>query len=70
MPLDAPPSGDKATVADISTVGHLVFPKEEAGYDFAVTHPAISGWLGRLAALPRWQAPCELPPGERPRKHV
>ena len=43
--------GDKATVADISMAGDLMFPDEEAGYDFAATHPAINGWLGRAAAL-------------------
>jgi glutathione S-transferase len=57
--------GDKPTIADISMVGYLLFPKEESGYDFAVSHPALHAWLGRVSALPGWRAPYDLLPGKR-----
>lgn len=59
--------GDYPTVADLSMTGYLVFPKHESGYDLAVSHPAISAWLQRIAALPQWQAPYDLLPGPRMR---
>jgi glutathione S-transferase len=62
--------GEQATVADISMVGYLSFPKEEAGYDIAVSHPAIHGWLGRVAKLPGWRPPYDLLPGKRLKLHV
>jgi len=58
-------TGEKPTVADISMVGYLSFPKHESGYDLAANHPAVDEWLGRIAALPGWQAPYELLPGKR-----
>ena len=58
-------AGDSATVADISMIGYLMFPKQEAGYDLAVTHPAVHAWLMRVAALPGWKAPYDLLPGQR-----
>jgi glutathione S-transferase len=57
--------GDRPTVADISMVGYLFFPKEETGYDLAATHPAVHAWLDRIAALPGWRAPYDLLPGKR-----
>jgi glutathione S-transferase len=48
----------------------LSFPKEEAGYDIAVSHPAIHGWLGRVAKLPGWRPPYDLLPGKRLKLHV
>ena len=60
-------AGDAPTVADISMVGYLMFPKHEAGYDLPVSHPATAAWLGRVAALPGWQAPYDLLPGQRMR---
>jgi glutathione S-transferase len=62
--------GERATVADISMVGYLSFPKEEAGYDIAASHPAIHGWLGRVAQLPGWRSPYDLLPGKRLKLHV
>ena len=56
--------GDQPTVADLSMCGYLVFPKAEAGYDFARDFPAIHAWLARLAALPGWQSPYDLLPGQ------
>jgi glutathione S-transferase len=62
-------AGSTPTVADISMIGYLMFPKEEAGFDFARTHPAIRAWLDRIAALPGWKAPYDLLPGERLRQY-
>jgi len=55
---------ERATVADISMVGYLSFPKEETGYDLAATHPAVHAWLGRVAKLPNWRSPYDLLPGK------
>ena len=57
--------GERPTIADLSMIGYLLFPKEEAGYDFAATHPAVHAWLGRVAGLPGWRAPYDLLPGKR-----
>jgi glutathione S-transferase len=62
--------GDRATVADISMVGYLSYPKEEAGYDLAASHPAVHGWLGRVATLPGWRSPYDLLPGKRLKRYV
>jgi glutathione S-transferase len=56
--------GDEATIVDLSMCAYLSFPKEEAGYDLAVSHPAIHAWLQRIAALPGWKAPYDLLPGQ------
>jgi glutathione S-transferase len=61
---------ERATVADISMVGYLSFPKEEAGYDLAASHPAVHAWLGRVAKLPNWRSPYDLLPGKRLKLHV
>ena len=61
--------GDKPTVADISMLGYLCFPAEESGYDLAASHPAVSAWIGRMAALPGWRAPYDLLPGKRLERH-
>jgi glutathione S-transferase len=57
--------GDKPTVADFSMMAYLHFPADETGYDFAATHPAIRGWLDRIAAIPGWKSAYELLPGQR-----
>lgn len=57
--------GDQPTIADISIQAYLHFPADEHGYDFAVTHPGIHGWLERLAALPGYKTAYELLPGKR-----
>lgn len=57
--------GDKPTIADISMMAYLSFPGHEAGYDLAVSHPAVKAWLLRMAALPGWKAPYDLLPGKR-----
>ena len=62
--------GDRPTVADISMVGYLMFPKHESAYDLAATHPAVTAWLGRVAALPGWRAPYDLLPGQHMRCYV
>lgn len=56
--------GDEPTIVDLSMCAYLSFPKEEAGYDLAVGHPAIHAWLGRIAELPGWKPPYELLPGQ------
>ncbi|TCH99829.1 glutathione S-transferase family protein [Roseococcus sp. SYP-B2431] len=62
--------GERATILDISMCAYLSFPREEAGFDFAASHPAIQAWLGRIAALPGWKSPYELLPGQRMRRYV
>jgi glutathione S-transferase len=57
--------GDRPTIADLSMSAYLSYPKEEAGYDFAVSHPAIHAWLGNVAAIPGWRPPYDLLPGQR-----
>ena len=57
--------GDRPTIADISMMAYLSFPKHEAGYDLAVSHPAVNAWLGLMAELPGWQPPYDLLPGKR-----
>lgn len=57
--------GERPTVVDLSMIGYLQYPKQETGYDFAVSHPAISAWLRRVGALPGWRGAYELLPGTR-----
>jgi glutathione S-transferase len=61
---------DCATIADLSMSAYLSYPKEEAGYDFAASHPAIHAWLGRVAAIPGWRPPYALLSGERLKRYV
>ncbi len=61
---------DKPTIADLSMVGYLFFPKEETGFDLAASHPKIHAWLDRVAALPGWRAPYDLLPGKRMKSYV
>ena len=60
-------AGSTPTVAgNISMIGYLMFPKQEAGFDFAKMHPAIRfTFFDRMAALPGWKAPYDLLPGKR-----
>jgi glutathione S-transferase len=57
--------GERPTIADISMSAYLSFPKNETGYDLAVSHPAVHAWLGRIASLPGWRAAYDLLPGKR-----
>jgi glutathione S-transferase len=57
--------GERPTVADFSMMAYLSFPNDETGYDFAVSHPAVHAWLGRIAKLPGWRSPYDLLPGKR-----
>jgi glutathione S-transferase len=57
--------GERPTVVDLSASAYLQYPKDESGYDFAESHPAINAWLRRVAALPGWREPYELLPGKR-----
>ena len=58
-------AGARPTVADLSMIGYLFFPKDESGIDLAKTHPAIQAWLERIKALPGWVSPYDLLPGKR-----
>jgi glutathione S-transferase len=57
--------GDHPTVADLSMVGYLSFPRKETGYDLAASHPAVHAWVSRVAGLPGWRSPYDLLPGKR-----
>ncbi|MBY0323511.1 MAG: glutathione S-transferase family protein [Reyranella sp.] len=57
--------GDRPTVADISLMAYLSFPKHESGYDLAATHAGVDAWLGRISELPGWRSPYDLLPGKR-----
>jgi glutathione S-transferase len=57
--------GERPSVVDLSASAYLQYPKDESGYDFAASHPAIDAWLRRVAALPGWREPYELLPGRR-----
>ena len=57
--------GDRPTVADVSMIAYLHYPADETGYDFASSHPAVHGWLQRVAALPGWTSAYDLLPGKR-----
>ena len=57
--------GERPTIADISMMAYLHFPASETGYDFEASHPAISAWLKRMAALPGWRSAYDLLPGKR-----
>ena len=46
-------------------MAYLHYPADEHGYDFAASHPAISAWLGRIAALPGWKSAYDMLPGKR-----
>ena len=63
-------AGERATIADLSMTGYLCFPAHESGYDLAATHPSVTAWLKRIAALPGWRAPYDLLPGQRLRCYV
>ncbi len=57
--------GERPTVVDLSLMAYLSYPSDETGFDWAVSHPVIHGWLLRVAALPGWRAPYDLLPGKR-----
>jgi glutathione S-transferase len=58
-------AGDRPTIADISMIAYLHYPAGETGYDFKTSHPAIDGWLQRVAAIPGWRSAYDLLPGQR-----
>jgi glutathione S-transferase len=62
--------GDRPTIADISMMAYLSFPKHEAGYDLPASHPSVAAWLSRMAVLPGWKAPYDLLPGQHLRCYV
>lgn len=58
--------GNRPTIADLSLAGYLYYPTAETGFDLAATHPNITAWTQRIAALPGWKPPYELLPGGVP----
>jgi len=53
-------AADRATIADISSIGYLTWPDH-----FNVSwndYPHIKNWLGRMASLPNYATPEELLP--------
>jgi glutathione S-transferase len=70
LELSAFAIGARPTIADFSMMAYLHFPPHETGYDFATSHPAISAWLGRMAALPGWRSAYDLLPGQRLKQYV
>jgi glutathione S-transferase len=56
---------EEPTIADFSLAGYVFYPLEEHGYDWANSHPNIHAWSQRIRALPGWQDPYQLMPGER-----
>lgn len=61
--------GASPSVADLSMVGYLLFPADEAGYDLERSHPAVAAWLERVRKLDGWLAPYDLLPGQRLRRY-
>jgi len=57
--------GNTPTIADFSMAGYVFYPPEEHGYQWAKSHPQIHVWSERMRALPGWQDPYDLMPGER-----
>ncbi len=62
--------GDVPTIADISMMAYLHYPADEHGYEFRSSHPAVDGWLGRMARLPGWRSAYDLLPGKRIPRHA
>lgn len=62
--------GDHPTLADLSLCAYLSFPADETGYDLPSTRPNTAAWLGRIATIPGWKAPCDLLPGQRLPRYV
>jgi glutathione S-transferase len=46
-------------------MAYLHYPADETGYDLAVSHPAVSAWLGRMAQRRGWKSAHDLLPGKR-----
>jgi glutathione S-transferase len=65
LKTDAFMIGERPTVADFSMMAYLHYPADETGYDLAASHPAVSAWLKRIAALPGWRSAYDLLPGQR-----
>lgn len=57
--------GDRPTIADISMMGYMTYPIEETGYDFAVSHPNMAAWIGRIRKLDGFKNAYDLIPGKR-----
>ncbi|MBP1884374.1 hypothetical protein J2Z50_002663 [Ensifer mexicanus] len=44
---------------------YLSYPEDEIGYDLARSYPQARAWPDRLTAVPGWQEPYDLLPGQR-----
>ena len=59
--------GNRPTIADLSMVGYMYYPREETDFDLPRAYPAIAAWADRIAGLPGWKHPYDLMPRrERP----
>ncbi|MEQ1711550.1 MAG: glutathione S-transferase [Hyphomicrobium sp.] len=58
--------GNRPTIADLSLAGYMYYPTAETGFDLAATHPSITAWTHRIAALPGWLSPYDMLPGGVP----
>ncbi len=63
-------TGDRPTIADVSMSGYVHYPDSEWPLDVATRYPAVAAWIGRIRALPGWQAPYDLLPGPRTPPHA
>ncbi|MFC3675744.1 glutathione S-transferase family protein [Ferrovibrio xuzhouensis] len=63
-------TGMTPTIADLSMIAYLQYPAGEHGYDFGGSHPAVRGWLDRVAGLPGWRSAYDLLPGQRLKHYV
>lgn len=57
--------GNAPTIADFSLCGYLFYPVEESDYELETRFPHIKSWLSRVHALPGWEHPYQILPGER-----
>jgi glutathione S-transferase len=57
--------GETPTIADFSLSGYLFYPTNESGIDLPAEYPNLAAWVGRLKALPGWENPYSLMPGEQ-----
>ena len=58
-------AGERPTIADISMMGYMTYPTSETGYDFAVSHPNMAAWIGRIRKLDGFKSAYDLIPGKR-----
>lgn len=52
--------GNRLTVADISMVGYVYYPKEELGLDLRAAYPRVKDWMARVAETRGWLEPYQM----------